>query len=123
MLRKLIQLTVIFITAYDFKCVNCLEQASCNFENDLCGYLSKNFVRFSGRSPSSSSGPNNDVTTGKEGYYTLCDARLLLLPVDKCVLSKEIEINRTLSLSFWYHMYGAQIGTLELIRDDSVLWS
>jgi len=39
---------------------------SCNFDQDFCGYTSKDdkFIRYSGKSPSPSSGPSADKTTG-----------------------------------------------------------
>jgi hypothetical protein len=38
---------------------------SCNFETDWCGYQNNEFVkRYTGKSPSTTSGPSADKTTG-----------------------------------------------------------
>lgn len=60
-----------------------------------------------------------------EGTYALCDARLLRDENDRCELSQTVTIplGRVAQFQFWYHMYGFQIGTLELLADDVVLWS
>ena len=61
---------------------------------------------------------------GEEGFYALCDGRLLKDPTNKCKLSKDINIEAESDFEFWYYMYGTQIGTLELIKDsEEVLWS
>ena len=39
---------------------------SCNFDQDFCGFdVNANFLRYTGKSPSFSSGPSADRTTGK----------------------------------------------------------
>lgn len=97
---------------------------SCNFDQDWCGYEpNKYFIRQTGRSPSPTSGPQFDKTTGDEGYYALCSGNRLRQPKAKCELSNDIVINKQLKFSFWYYMYGATIGTLELKRDEEILWS
>ena len=89
---------------------------SCDFDQDFCGLIpNENMVRWSGKSPSKLSGPSDDHTTGDYGYYSLCDARLLVNPTDKCTLKQIVNSDVELTFSFWYHMYGSQIGTLELI--------
>jgi hypothetical protein len=40
-------------------------QISCDFDTDFCGYEANNFFeRYTGKSPSISSGPSGDKTTG-----------------------------------------------------------
>ena len=53
----------------------------------------------------------------------MCQGSLLKELKNKCELKKYIEINQQLKFSFWYYMYGTLIGTLELKRDEQVLWS
>ncbi len=50
-----------------------------------------------------------------DGYYALCEGRKLINPSEKCILSEEISTEIELGISFWYFMYGNDIGTLELI--------
>ena len=80
-------------------------------------------VRYTGKSPSLSSGPVADHTTGEEGYYALCDARQLRDPSDRCTLKKSVMVTQQSELSFWYFMFGSQIGTLELTVDGESVWS
>ena len=45
-------------------------------------------------------------------------------PTSKCQLKTNINIQIESNFEFWYYMYGTQIGTLQLIKDDEeVLWS
>ncbi len=53
----------------------------------------------------------------------MCDGSGLRRTEDKCKLTNDLQINEKLKFSFWYYMYGSTIGTLELKRDDQVLWS
>ena len=103
--KNILLLKLVFLLSVNIlnNLVSCSEQVACNFERDWCGYSNNNnFIRW----------------TGNNGYYVLCDARIW--PSDECVLSKEIEINKTVNLSFWYRTLS---GTLKVTRDDLVLWS
>ena len=53
----------------------------------------------------------------------MCEGGTLYNQARKCELTKSVEINEQLKFSFWYYMYGTLIGTLELKRDNKVLWS
>ena len=103
-------------------------QISCNFDNSnenddinnkFCGYSSTSFKRKSGEA--SFTGPSGDKTTGK-GFYLLCEGEDLITEDRRCKLTGEISVtDEDTELSFWYYMYGYQIGTLELMGDH-LLW-
>ncbi|XP_054094172.2 apical endosomal glycoprotein isoform X2 [Callithrix jacchus] len=102
-------------------------EVSCNFERDTCswypGHLSDAHWR-----RVESHGPEHDHTTG-QGYFMLLDptdplarghsAHLLSRP--------QVPAVSTECLSFWYYLYGPQIGTLRLAMrregEDTHLWS
>ena len=52
----------------------------------------------------------------------MCDGRELL-PEQKCIISQEINIKENTTFSFWYFMYGSQIGTLHFFKDEEVIWT
>ena len=53
----------------------------------------------------------------------LCNGKLLRNETDKCKLFKVVEIEEISLLEFWYFMYGSQIGTLELLVNDEIVFS
>jgi hypothetical protein len=63
------------------------------------------------------------LTKGEEGYYALCDGSKLRDPLNKCILSKTIDINSLSDFQFWYYMWGGNVGTFELIADSNVIWT
>ncbi|XP_062064316.1 apical endosomal glycoprotein [Lepus europaeus] len=102
-------------------------EVSCNFERDSCGWHPGHHTDAHWHR-AQSQGPGYDHTTG-QGFFMLLDptdppargrgAHLLTGPQ---VPTAPVEC-----LSFWYHLYGPQIGTLRLAvrRDgeDTQLWS
>nr|XP_040142599.1 apical endosomal glycoprotein isoform X5 [Ictidomys tridecemlineatus] len=104
------------------------QEVSCNFERNTCGWHMGHFTDAHWRRIQSH-GPGYDHTTG-QGFFMLLDptnppargraAHLLTRPQTPAT-PKEC-------LSFWYHLYGPQIGTLRLImrrdgEEDMLLWS
>ncbi|MCJ8731787.1 hypothetical protein PDJAM_G00203550 [Pangasius djambal] len=104
------------------------EQLSCDFERNTCGwYIDQSAsLTWERKKPSyDNQGPGHDQTTGS-GYYMLIatkknsnpsqTARLISYPQQaKCV-------------SFWYHIYGASIGSLRFISKntngtETVMWT
>ncbi|XP_077868508.1 MAM and LDL-receptor class A domain-containing protein 1-like [Saccoglossus kowalevskii] len=95
----------------------------CDFEGDLCGWNQMiddelDWTRTKGDTGAPHTGPSGDHTRGgNEGYYLYIDndgdqdvgdaARLESPAVT-------FEANRPKCFSFWYHMYGAHIGTLSV---------
>ncbi|XP_048669262.1 apical endosomal glycoprotein [Marmota marmota marmota] len=104
------------------------QEVSCNFERNTCGWHMGHFTDAHWRRIQSH-GPGYDHSTG-QGFFMLLDptnppargrgAHLLTGPQTPAT-PKEC-------LSFWYHLYGPQIGTLRLIMrrdggEDTLLWS
>ncbi|XP_034159304.2 MAM and LDL-receptor class A domain-containing protein 1 isoform X1 [Pangasianodon hypophthalmus] len=104
------------------------EQLSCDFERNTCGwYIDQSAsLTWERKKPSfDNQGPGHDQTTGS-GYYMFVatkknsnpseTARLISYPQQaKCV-------------SFWYHIYGASIGSLRFISKntngtETVMWT
>lgn len=52
----------------------------------------------------------------------MCNGQSLKDSNDRCELKKSISIQSSVKFSFWYYMFGRQIGTLELKVDDAVVW-
>ncbi|KAM4848312.1 apical endosomal glycoprotein [Urocitellus parryii] len=104
------------------------QEVSCNFERNTCGWHMGHFTDAHWRRIQSH-GPGYDHTTG-QGFFMLLDptkppasgrAAHLLTGPQTPATPKEC-------LSFWYHLYGPQIGTLRLImrrdgEEDTLLWS
>ncbi|XP_046559779.1 MAM and LDL-receptor class A domain-containing protein 1-like [Haliotis rubra] len=111
----------------------CSLQASklitCSFDNDMCGWTQmKNddfdWTRHQGSTASSGTGPLLDHTTGK-GYYLYTEVSGLTANKTARIQSNTI-IPRlvTQCLSFWYHMHGDHIGTLNVyIKSTSMIGS
>lgn len=96
------------------------EQISCNFDKDFCGYSEETFKRKTGEA--SYAGPPGDKTTG-DGYYALCEGDDLTSIDRFCKLSQSVTVSdEDTKLSFWYYMYGFEIGTLKLNGSEE-LWS
>jgi len=104
------------------------DNGDCDFETDYCGYIPNlRFERWKGKAPASqfgpSSGPNADHTTGL-GYYALCVGSKLANDETECQLSKTFTNKRAdTKFSFWYYLYGTTVGSLELKKNDIVIWS
>ena len=84
--------------------INC--ELSCNFEKDFCGYESRDsfekFERYSGKSPSLTSGPVYDKTTEDDiGHYALCNGKLLKDPTTKCLMEQSFNLDKEAEFEFW----------------------
>ncbi|XP_062938627.1 apical endosomal glycoprotein [Cynocephalus volans] len=103
-------------------------EVSCNFERDTCGWHTGHITDAHWHWIKSH-GPGYDHTTG-QGYFMLLDptdpparghgAHLLTRP--------QVPTSTEECLSFWYHLYGPQTGTLRLAmrrdgEEDTYLWS
>ncbi|XP_042526195.1 apical endosomal glycoprotein [Dipodomys spectabilis] len=104
------------------------QEVSCNFERDACTWHTGHLTDAHWRRVESH-GPGYDHTTGR-GFY------MLLNPTDPpaqgqgahLLTGPQVPAAPEECLSFWYHLYGPQIGTLRLAlrRDgeqDTRLWS
>ncbi|CAF4185562.1 unnamed protein product, partial [Rotaria sp. Silwood2] len=95
----------------------------CTFEEDLCNWINGqngvvddfDWLRNSGSTPSSGTGPSVDHTYGTpEGIYLYIEASILFDMNSKAWLISEHYDPGTHCLVFWYHLYGADIGTLNI---------
>eukprot|EP00057_Strongylocentrotus_purpuratus_P007164 XP_011661638.1 PREDICTED: MAM and LDL-receptor class A domain-containing protein 1-like [Strongylocentrotus purpuratus] len=101
--------------------------ASCNFDGDLCSYVQDvaddfNWARITGATTSTNTGPSNDHTSGS-GFYVYIESSSPRLPGEKARLVSTLQ-NATTSggrcLEFYYHMYGATMGALNVnVLDES----
>ena len=80
-----------------------------------------------GTTPSSGTGPSDDVTTGGNYYYTEAstdglDANATVILVSPCF---DLTNVNTGTLSFYYHMFGDNVGSLnlEVTFDDGINWT
>ncbi|RDD40324.1 MAM and LDL-receptor class A domain-containing protein 2 [Trichoplax sp. H2] len=92
----------------------------CTFENGMCGWTSPleygeiQWARNSGGTPTSLTGPTTDHTTGS-GYYMYVEADNGTFSANAYLLSPLFNNPApSCTLSFWYHMYGFDIGSLSV---------
>lgn len=93
----------------------------CDFESDFCNYYQDTEGEFEwkrGYNHSDYRGPTFDHTTGY-GYYAYIDNTYPLKKDDKARLSSSIQttVNTPQCFSFWYHMFGPKIDTMNLYLD------
>jgi streptogramin lyase len=72
------------------------------------------WTRYSGGTPSGSTGPSGDHTTGS-GYYVYTEASSPNNPSKTALLEGpclDLTTKSDATWSFWYHLYGASMGTL-----------
>lgn len=95
----------------------------CDFETDFCDYTPNyHFERYKGKAPGQFSGPPSDHTTGT-GYYALCKGELLS-SINTCQMNKTFtNDNQELDYTFWYYFNGLTVGSLELLKDNEIIWS
>jgi hypothetical protein len=58
-----------------------------------------------------------------EGHYALCVGSQLFEPNEYCSLYQNVALDKNIKFSFWYYMWGSQIGTLEIRAGNQLLWS
>ncbi|XP_077978865.1 MAM and LDL-receptor class A domain-containing protein 1-like [Glandiceps talaboti] len=103
-----------------------ISDLTCDFEEGLCGWLQVasytddddfDWARHSGPTETRATGPDYDVTKGSDGdgyymyteatnYYEDSKARLTIYP--------QAPTSEPSCLSFYYHMYGATVGSLSV---------
>ncbi|CAF4086941.1 unnamed protein product, partial [Rotaria sordida] len=97
----------------------------CDFEMDFCSWTTNglgdfNWTRTSSTTPSTDTGPSGDHTTGT-GYYIYIEASAPQKPGDRAWLASPLISPTTSScLIFYYHMFGPDIRTLNVMLQTSL---
>ncbi|CAF3933397.1 unnamed protein product [Rotaria magnacalcarata] len=93
---------------------------NCTFENGWCNFFQNTtadfqWTRTNIQTSSSNTGPNFDHTSGS-GYYVFIEASSPRIPGDHARLISALQYPSSTAqcLTFWYHMYGSDIGTLNV---------
>jgi hypothetical protein len=95
----------------------------CTFEDGLCGWIDApngimddfDWQIGSGSTPTSSTGPSVDHTTGTStGHYLYIETSDILNKSSKARLVSENYNPGQYCMSFWYHLFGRDIGTLNI---------
>lgn len=113
----------------------CFNDASCDFEDEFCGYHNTkegdNFDWYRGKGKIySSTGPSVDHTTNTvEGYYAYINTESSMKKGDKAwLVSETIQAPNSGCLSWYMHLYGRDIGYLRVYqriqnKNATLLWS
>nr|QNH72425.1 toxin candidate TRINITY_DN36852_c0_g2_i2 [Pachycerianthus maua] len=93
--------------------------ADCNFESGFCNWIQshvddRDLTRRQGSTPSIETGPTSDHTTG-QGYYVYLEASGATSGL-KAHLVGPIMSNGAYCMTFWYHMYGFNMGKMSLYQ-------
>ena len=95
----------------------------CDFEVGLCGWSSDltesefTWIRNNGSTDSAQTGPPGDHTSGK-GFYVYIETSYPRKKGDRAKLKSPLLLSTTPEgscVTFWYHMYGSDVGQLNLI--------
>ncbi|XP_074657056.1 uncharacterized protein LOC141910238 [Tubulanus polymorphus] len=103
----------------------CDVSVSCQFEDSfLCGYSLGNdplqWLRMSGPTSTTETGPQADHTTGNStGYYMYIESSMGQPGDGTLMWSPEIRLNETSCLMFYYHMYGKTMGSLSVLTKNA----
>ncbi|KAL9953476.1 hypothetical protein ACROYT_G040898 [Oculina patagonica] len=102
---------------------------SCDFDLGLCSDWQQstsdvfNWTRNRGSTPSGSTGPSSDHTTGS-GYYMYIETSNPRVDGDNAKLELSVSGNGEKScLEFYYHMYGDTMGTLTVFSGNAVVFN
>jgi hypothetical protein len=84
------------------------------------------WTRNSGSTPTANTGPSGDHTTGT-GFYLFTEASSPQVAGDKAILEGpcfDLAGKSSASFSFWFHMFGAGIGLLDVqVSEDCLTWT
>ncbi|KAI5627922.1 MAM and LDL-receptor class A domain-containing protein 1 [Silurus asotus] len=107
----------------------CTSSGHCNFEVNMCSWQNlmaednMDWLRNQGNSGAPSTGPSVDHTTNSSiGYYMYVDTTVGRWG-DRALLLSEIfpPYNSRQCFTFWYHIYGQNVGTLNLYLNNRTL--
>ena len=103
----------------------------CDFDSDTCGFdytTDYDWTRLMGSTPSSSTGPSSDYTSGS-GYYMYVEGGDPNSNVGPYTLTSPTFAGCVGEVNFCYHLYGSGMGTLQLEettgrrRELDVIWT
>uniref|UniRef100_S4RH84 MAM domain-containing protein n=1 Tax=Petromyzon marinus TaxID=7757 RepID=S4RH84_PETMA len=101
---------------------------SCDFDDEespLCSWVqlsadAADWISHSGETPNPFTGPSGDHTTGSTSYIYM-DSITLVSRGAVRLQSPSINSHQNICLSFWYHMYGDNLMTLNVyVLDDDI---
>ncbi|XP_078360440.1 MAM and LDL-receptor class A domain-containing protein 1-like [Oculina patagonica] len=98
----------------------CPATFACNFDTSMCGFVQDSndkfdWTRRKGSTPSSKTGPSADHTT-RNGYYMYIETSRPRRQGDNAKLkTPSLQFSGKICLKFYYHMYGASMGTLKVM--------
>ncbi|XP_052068045.1 MAM and LDL-receptor class A domain-containing protein 1-like [Mytilus californianus] len=96
----------------------------CNFEGGQCYWLTDPVPPYiweilAGSTPSDGTGPDNDHTTElSDGHYIYLEGSDVEEGMKSELTSKTISTYGDTCFTFWYHMYGKDIGTLNVYTES-----
>ncbi|XP_071486325.1 MAM and LDL-receptor class A domain-containing protein 1-like [Diadema antillarum] len=98
----------------------------CDFERDYCTWTNPqtgdnfDWTRSSGATPSVTTGPSKDHTlSSPSGHYVYLETSTLLAGDVAWLVSENLPSDDG-CFSFWYHMYGAGVGSLNVYLIDGI---
>ncbi|VDI23995.1 Hypothetical predicted protein, partial [Mytilus galloprovincialis] len=104
--------------------VNKVSRLACNFEDDSCELKSEpkaaySWTIFSGKTPTFYSGPDVDHTSGTTGgHYIYLEGYNITKGEKSNLTSNIITTVDGVCFTFWYHMYGSGMGTLNVYTES-----
>ncbi|CAC5426136.1 unnamed protein product [Mytilus coruscus] len=103
---------------------NKVSRFDCNFEAGICEWNAEltpkyTWKIFSGKTPSPETGPGVDHTSGSShGHYIYLEATAVQKGATSKLTSNTINTVDGVCLTFWYHMYGKSMGTLNVYTES-----
>ncbi|XP_078686317.1 MAM and LDL-receptor class A domain-containing protein 1-like [Branchiostoma floridae x Branchiostoma belcheri] len=110
------------------------ERTGCNFDSDLCDFEQNHIDDFdwtlqAGSTGSAGTGPSADHTSGTGQYIFIETSSPRQAGQVAQISTHPIYVTSPICVSFYYHMYGRGVGTLNVIladdsqQADSTVWS
>ncbi|XP_072179349.1 MAM and LDL-receptor class A domain-containing protein 1-like [Diadema setosum] len=104
------------------------QDIDCNFDYGVCGWEQEtdddfDWSRNNGSTPSLNTGPSGDHTTGYGNYMYIETSPRSDGDVARFRSPAYLANNTNYCLTFWYHMYGNTINTLNVIMADTMGYS
>ncbi|XP_071130569.1 uncharacterized protein [Mytilus edulis] len=103
---------------------NKVSRLDCNFEEDSCEWKPEpkatySWTIISGKTPTLWSGPDVDHTSGSNGgHYIYLEGKEIQNGVKSNLTNITINFVDAVCLTFWYHMYGVGMGTLNVYMES-----